>query len=47
MRLKAYNYSSNGAYFVTVCTNDRRNLFGEIVGAIRESPLQCDTENMV
>ena len=27
IRLKEYNYSANGAYFVTVCTKDRKNLF--------------------
>ena len=26
-RLKDYNYSSNGAYFITICTNDRKNIF--------------------
>ena len=26
-RLKDYDYSSNGAYFVTVCTKDRKNIF--------------------
>ena len=26
-RLKNYDYSSPGAYFVTICTKDRRNLF--------------------
>ncbi len=31
IRLKDYNYSENGAYFVTVCTQNRENLFGEIV----------------
>ena len=25
-------------YFITICTQDRRNLFGEIVGAIHELP---------
>ena len=32
-RLKEYDYSSPGAYFITICTNDRRNLFWENVGA--------------
>ena len=27
IRLKEYNYSANGAYFVTVCTKDRKHLF--------------------
>ena len=31
IRLKGFDYSSNGAYFVTICTQDRANLFGEIV----------------
>lgn len=33
MRLKNYDYSSNGYYFVTICTQNREKLFGEIVGA--------------
>ena len=33
IRLKDYDYSSNGAYFVTICTQNRAMLFGEIVGA--------------
>ncbi len=33
MRLKGYDYSQNGAYFVTICTHNRECLFGEIVGA--------------
>ncbi len=31
IRLKGYNYSSNGAYFITICTHNHRYLFGEIV----------------
>ncbi len=33
IRLKDYDYSQNGAYFVTICTHNRECLFGEIVGA--------------
>ena len=29
--LKYFDYSSKGAYFVTICTKDRRRLFSEIV----------------
>ena len=29
-RLKYYDYSRNGAYFITMCTYDRQKLFGEI-----------------
>lgn len=39
-RLKNWDYSSEGAYFITVCTDKHKNLFSRIsVGAIRESPL--------
>ena len=37
-RLKDYNYNSEGAYFITICTHNRKNLFSDIVGAIHESP---------
>ena len=32
IRLKRYDYSQTGAYFVTICINDRDHLFGEVVG---------------
>lgn len=42
IRLKNYDYSQSGWYFVTICTQNRENVFGEIigntVGAIHESP---------
>ncbi len=31
IRLKEYDYSQNNAYFITICTQNRRNLFGEVV----------------
>ncbi len=31
IRLKNYDYSRNGAYFITICTHNRECLFGEIV----------------
>jgi len=31
IRLKGYDYSLNGAYFVTMCTWQRESIFGEIV----------------
>jgi len=31
MRLKGYDYSQPGAYFVTICTKDRLCLFGEVI----------------
>lgn len=33
-----YDYSQSGYYFITICAHNRKNLFGEIVGAIHESP---------
>jgi len=32
IRLKGYNYSQPGAYFITVCTKDRMHLYGEVDG---------------
>ena len=31
-RLKEYDYSQNGAYFITICIKDRKELLGKIVG---------------
>lgn len=33
VRLKNYDYSASGYYFITVCTKDRKPLFWEFVGA--------------
>ena len=30
-RLRGWDYSSEGSYFVTICTQDRDNLFGRVV----------------
>ncbi len=39
VRLKGHDYSWPGAYFVTVCTQDRACLFGEVAdGEMRLSP---------
>ncbi len=32
-RLENYDYSQNGAYFITICTRDRKKILSEIVGA--------------
>lgn len=34
IRLREYDYSQNGAYFITICTHDRICLFGEIIDGI-------------
>jgi putative transposase len=31
IRLKGYDYSTAGAYFITICTHNREQLFGDIV----------------
>ena len=38
LRLKNFDYSTPSAYFITVCTHDRKNTLSYIVGAIHESP---------
>ncbi len=30
-RLKDYDYTSSGAYFITICTKDKENFFGKII----------------
>ncbi len=35
-RLPHWDYSSNGYYFVTLCTHDRQHFFGEISGSKME-----------
>lgn len=37
-RLTKYDYSTPNAYFITVCTDKRRNLFWKNVGAIIDRP---------
>jgi REP element-mobilizing transposase RayT len=32
IRLKKYDYSSPGEYFITICTHNRECILGEIVG---------------
>ena len=34
IRLKGYDYSRNGSYFVTICVQNRQCLFGEIIDGI-------------
>jgi len=38
IRLKNYDYSQSGLYFVTICTENRKRLFGDIVGVGRDRP---------
>ncbi|MBE6697672.1 MAG: transposase [Ruminococcaceae bacterium] len=41
-RLENYDYSSCGAYFLTVCTSEKRNYLGKIVGAISDRPPKAE-----
>ena len=39
IRLPNYDYSQNGVYFVTICTEGRRNILSEIVSSVgRDDP---------
>jgi putative transposase len=46
LRLPDYDYSQRGVYFITICTQHRQNIFGNIVGdgssvpQAKESPSQ-------
>ena len=40
IRLKGYDYTQPGAYFVTICTYQRAEIFGEVInGEMKLSPL--------
>ncbi len=40
LRLPEYDYSSKGAYFVTICTKDRRRILSRL--SVEESPFSPD-----
>ena len=41
-RLKKYDYSQNGYYFITICTKDRKRILSNIVGeGLCALPLIC------
>lgn len=47
IRLKNYDYSKSGYYFVTICTENRLCIFGDIVvGATRGSPTHMELNEM-
>jgi len=41
IRLEGYDYSQNGAYFITICTQKRLHLFGEIEEAVGQGLCSC------
>ena len=40
IRLQGYDYAITGAYFVTICTQGRECLFGEVVSGVMISTRQ-------
>ena len=47
-RLNNYDYSQNGAYFITICTKKRAEFFGEITGgAVVGEPVVGDAVHSV
>jgi putative transposase len=38
VRFKGYDYSKPGLYYITICTQDRKCIFGEIVGVGSSDP---------
>ena len=45
-RLAGYDYGAPSAYFITVCTNNRRNLFWKDVGAVSGRPCDVPLTNL-
>lgn len=43
IRLKEYDYSQNGSYFITICTKDRKNVLSNININVREG---CASTNL-
>ncbi|MGQ7945927.1 transposase [Flavobacterium sp. WC2509] len=41
-RLKNWDYGQNGAYFITICTKNKKHFFGEIVSANGENEMQLN-----
>ena len=51
-RLKDYDYSSNGYYFVTICTHNKAHIFGSVIdGKVQINQFGCiaaeELENIV
>ena len=47
-RLQGYDYSGEGAYFITIVTKDRAQHFGEIYdGVMQLSPIGCFLEDFI
>ena len=46
VRMKNYDYSQNGAYFITIVTKNRDHFFGGIVGGVETPKLGVSTNAM-
>ena len=46
IRLTQYDYNTPNTYFITICTNNRRNLFWTDVGAIIDRPENVPLTNL-
>lgn len=46
LRLKNYDYSSQGSYYITICTKNRKNLFWQngVPSSRRDNPCGCPLE---
>ena len=48
VRLSEYNYSENGAYFITICTQNKKSIFGCVKdGAMEYSEYGCIALNEI
>jgi REP element-mobilizing transposase RayT len=43
LRLEGYDYSQSGFYFITICTQDRKQIFGEI----KENEMQLNKYGLI
>ena len=46
-RLKNWDYGQNGAYFITICTENRKHFFGEIITIDSENEIQFNEIGML
>ena len=46
IRLKGYDYSKSGAYFITICCQNRKCRFGEIIvgASLADAPVETDAQ---
>lgn len=47
IRLKDYNYSQEGLYFITICTENKEKLFGEIMNNTVGAHCMCPNPKII